>query len=502
MTQAAAKADVIVVGAGTAGCVLTRRLIDAGLRVLLLEAGPEGEFAAVSDPSRMHELWDSDLDWGYRTVPQREAHHRRLQLPRGRLVGGSHAFNAMIWVRGNPIDYDTWAYLGNPGWSWQDVEPVFDRLENRDGAGEGLLDLITKYPPDEIHEAIVTAAVAAGVPFNDDYNGPVQDGVSFMQFTIRNGLRLMTADAHLRPVRASQLLQVQDRCLVHSVILDGDRCVGVRYQRAGQLLQASAGQVVLSAGALGSPAILERSGIGDPAVLAAAGVPERVRLPGVGANLQDHWLVPVLFSTVRQPPNPVGLPPNQSHLFWRSRPGLPVPDLQPIHFGRPLPTDWMIGPAQGFSLMAGLVRPGSRGSSHIASADPAQPPTIDPRVLSAPEDITALAAAIRLCQEIGRQQPLTTEWGAEEIYPASLAASEELIGDYIRETVVTYHHQAGTCAMGNPTTSVVDSRLAVHGVAGLRVADASVMPLITTGNTNAPTAMIAERAADFILASS
>ncbi|MDQ2959002.1 MAG: GMC family oxidoreductase N-terminal domain-containing protein [Actinomycetota bacterium] len=499
MTGTTQQADVIVVGAGTAGCVLTRRLIDAGRRVLLLEAGPDGRFDAVSDPQRMHELWDSELDWKYRTVPQVHAHGRRLQLPRGRLVGGSHAFNAMIWVRGNPLDYDTWAYLGNPGWAWSDVEPVFQRLENRDGAGDGLLDLITKYVPDEIHQAIVAASVAAGVPFNDDYNGPVQDGVSFMQFTIRDGLRLMTADAHLDPIRGSGLLEVQDRCLVHSVILDGDRCVGVQYERDGQLLRARADQVVLSAGALGSPAILERSGIGDPAVLAAAGVEVRVRLPGVGANLQDHWLVPVLFSTVRPPPLPVGLPPNQSHLFWRSQAGLPVPDLQPIHFGRPLPTEWMIGPAQGFSLMAGLVRPASRGTTHIGSADPRQSPLIDPRVLSSSADVLALTAAVRLCQDIGQQPPLSTDWGAQEIYPASLATSAELIGDYIRETVVTYHHQAGSCAMGSPETGVVDSRLAVHGVSGLRVADASIMPLVTTGNTNAPTAMIAERAADFML---
>ena len=233
-------------------------------------------------------------------------------------------------------------------------------------------------------------------------------------------------------------------------------------------------------------------------MLRAAGVDVRVALPGVGANLQDHWLVPVIFSTVREPAFSPGLPTTQSHLFWRSSADLPAPDVQPIHFGVPLRAEWMLGPAQGFSLMAGLVRPASRGSVHVTSTDPQTAPSIDPGVLTAGEDLDRLVAAVQLCREIGVQHPLLDGWGSEEIYPASFGATGKQLRDYIRETVTTYHHQSGTCAMGAPATGVVDSRLRVHGVAGLHVADASIMPTIVTGNTNAPVAMIAERAAEFI----
>ncbi|MBN9618382.1 MAG: GMC family oxidoreductase N-terminal domain-containing protein, partial [Actinobacteria bacterium] len=453
---------------------------------------------------RMHELWHGELDWNFQTVPQPAEHGRRLHLPRGRVVGGSHALNAMVWVRGNPVDYDTWAYLGNPGWAWADVEPVFAALEDRDGAGPGPQPVLTDYRPDEIHASIVAAAVAAGVPFNPDYNSGRQDGVSFMQLTIRDGARVMTADAYLDLPSGDRLSgdrpsgdrpEVRAGCLVDRLLVRGGRCHGVRYLRDGETVDVTAERVVLTAGALGSPAILERSGIGDPAVLRAAGVEVQVGLPGVGANLQDHCLVPVLFSTVRPPQTSPGLPTTQSHLFWRSDAALPTPDVEPILFAAPLLADWMLGPAQGFSLMAGLVRPASRGTVHLAAANPTIPPLVDPAVLSATSDVDTLVAAVRLCREIGRQAPLADAWGAEEIYPASFADGEQSLHDYVRETVVTYHHQAGTCALG----PVVDPRLRVHGVSGLLVADASVMPTIVTGNTNAPVAMIAERAAEFVL---
>lgn len=496
--------DVIVVGAGTAGCVVARRLLDAGLTVLLLEAGPDREHAAIDDPVRMHELWDSELDWGFRTVPQEHAHDRTLHLPRGRVVGGSHALNGMIWARGHPFDYDTWAYLGNPGWSWADVEPIFQRIESFDAIATngltGLQDVRTKYEPHPVHRAIVDAAVRHGVPFNPNYNADRPDGVSFVQLTVRDGRRYTTAQAYLEPVRDDPRLRVVCSARVHYVLMSGSRCVGVVWDRAGEVERATADQVVLSAGAIGSPAILQRSGIGDPELLRPLGIDVAAALRGVGGNLQDHWLVPVVLGTRRAVAAPVGLPTCQSHLFWRSRPELAVPDLQSIHFATPLLAPWMTAPAHGVTLMAGLVRPASRGTVRIASADPGCPPLIDPQVLSAPSDLDALAAAVELCRAIAAQPPLREGWGARELYPASMAATSGLARDYIRETVVTYHHQAGTCAMGSHEHSVVDPSLRVHGVEGLTVADASVMPLVTTGNTNAPTAMIGERAADLLLA--
>ncbi|ALG10788.1 GMC family oxidoreductase [Kibdelosporangium phytohabitans] len=476
--------DVIVVGAGTAGCVVARRLIDAGRSVLLLEAGSDNNSTPqITDPSRMHELWDTGVDWGFRTVPQKHAHDRELHLPRGKVVGGSHALNGMIWVRGHPTDYDSWG----PGWSWAEVKPVFERIES-------VQDVITAYDRHPVHESIVDAAMQNGLPFNENYNGDSQDGVSFVQLTIRDGKRLTTAQAYLDPVRDDPRLRVVCSARVHRLLMSGSRCVGVEWDRGGVVSRASAAEVVLCAGAIGSPVILQRSGIGDPALLGALDIAVTAPIPDVGSNLQDHWLVPVVFATVRPVAIPAGLPTCQSHLFWRSRPELTVPDLQPIHFATALVSPWMASPAHGITLMAGLIRPESHGTVRIASADPGRAPLIDPRVLSAKADLDALTAAVDLCREVGAQPALREGWGARELYPASMAATPELTRDYIRETVVTYHHQVGTCAIGQ----VVDPCLRVHGIDQLTVADASVMPIVPTGNTNAPAAMVGERAAGFL----
>jgi choline dehydrogenase len=478
------RADVVVVGSGSSGAVVARRLADAGAHVLVLEAGGADDNPAIHDPGRLHELWLSEVDWGYETVPQQHAHGRRLAWPRGKVLGGSSSLNAMIWVRGAPADFDTWAYLGADGWSWDDVRPVYERLESE-------LSLLTAFEPDAVHVAIAEAAQECGIPLNENYNGARQDGVSFMQYTIRDGVRHSVAAAFLRPFEPREKLEIVSGAHVRRLLFEGTRCTGVEWSTG----RAHADRVVVSGGTIGSAQLLLLSGIGPADQLRSVGVDVVADLPGVGENLHDHLLSPVIFSATREigPPAP-GLPACQTHLFWRSRPGLPVPDLQPIHFMVPMYEDWMSGPPNGFTLLGGLVRPLSRGTLRLTGANAEDPVALDPNVLSCDADVDGLVAAVELCRRIGAAGALR-DWGATEEYPGARD-----VRDYVRQTAITYHHQVGTCKMGRDVLAVVDPRLRVHGVDGLHVADASVMPSVTTGNTNAPSIMIGERAAEFILA--
>ncbi|HEX3736945.1 MAG TPA: GMC family oxidoreductase N-terminal domain-containing protein [Solirubrobacterales bacterium] len=497
-------ADFIVVGAGSAGAAVAYRLVARGAKVLLLEAGGAADNPAIHDPARSHELWDAVEDWGFRTVPQAACAGRRLHLPRGRVLGGSSSLNAMIYVRGAPADYDGWADGGADGWAWEDVLPVFLRLEDFRGESEaergrgGPVTVIAGYEPDPIHRAIAAAAVETGIEFNPDYNSGRLDGVSFTQLTIRDGRRHGTAEAYLAALAGEPRLIVRTGAEATRLLLAGDRCVGVEWTRDGRLERAGAGEVILAAGAIGSPHLLLRSGIGPAAELRAAGVVPLHDLVGVGRNLHDHLLAPVIFAAERDLGTPAaGLPQPQSHLFWRSRPGLTVPDTQPIHFNVPLYEPWMEGPENGFSLMAGMIRPLSRGTVRLAGADPTAPPLIDLAALSREADLEALAASVALCREIGAA-PSLAHWGARELYPGPEIDDAAALRDYVRRTAITYHHQVGTCKMGDDELAVVDPTLRVHGIEGLRVADASVMPTVITGNTNAPAIMIGERAADFV----
>lgn len=506
--------SVIVVGAGSAGSVVARRLADAGVAVTVLEAGGEDGNPAIHDPMRMGELWHSADDWNYYTKPQPGANGHRLHLPRGKVLGGSHSLNAMIWVRCSPLDFDHWASLGNDGWAWEDVLPVYRSIERFDGRSDdpehlrgsgGLLDVTDRYPLAPIQQAIVDASVQEGLVHNPDYNGASLEGVSQQQITVRDGKRLNTYMAYLKPVRDRVTVEVG--CHVHELLFAEDavserpRVVGVRFAQNGELRELRADEVVLAAGALDSPRVLLRSGIGPAEELREVGIDPRVDLPGVGKNLHDHYLSPVIFETERPvgPPEP-GRSVTQTHIFWKSRDDLDRPDTQPINFSVPMYGDFLEPrSADGFTFMAGLVTPESRGSLTLSGPDPDDPTIIDLDALSHDDDVASLVASVQQCRRIGRQPALAEAWGAREVYPGPEIGDGDDLVDYVRETVATYHHQVGTCKMGVDELAVVSPRLAVHGVDGLRVIDASIMPRVTTGNTNAPAVLIGELGARFLL---
>lgn len=507
MTQ---KADVIVVGAGSAGSIVARRLVDAGYDVVLVEAGGEDTNPAIHDVVRLAELWMSPEDWGYHTVAQKNAASRLLHLPRGKVLGGSHALNAAIWVRGCAEDFAHWQRLGAPQWGWDDVSAVYDRIEAYDGPtsdGRGLtgpLDVTIAWDVDPIQQSILDASVQAGLELNPDYNSGRLDGVAKMQFTIRGQERWNTYKAYLKPVRGQDNLRVVTGARVNRLILEGSRVVGVEMDVEGVATEVYAEETILCAGALDSPRVLLRSGVGPAEELRDLGVDVVLDLPGVGRNLHDHLLSPVIFETTAREVGPptAGLAAAQTHHFWRSREGLDAPDTQPINFSVPLYSEeWMTGPEFGFSLMAGLVRPESRGSVTLTGPGADDPIAIDLNVFDDDRDLDVLVASVRKCREIGLQPALATEWGARELYPGPGLESDEELRDYVRRTAITYHHQVGTCAMGAGPDAVVDpGTLRVRGLDGVRVADASVFPRITSGNTNAPACLVGERAADFVLA--
>lgn len=500
--------DYLVIGAGSAGNVIARRLLDAGKRVAVLEAGEQDTNPDIANVCTLGALWHSQQDWDYHTTAQEGASGRSLHLPRGKVMGGSHALNATIWVRGARQDYDTWAYLGCPGWSWDDVLPLFKKIETYDGGasetrgGDGLLDVSTGYDHNPIQQSMLDGAVEAGFDLNEDYNSGNPEGVSRMQLNVRDGRRFNTWHAYLKPVVDHRNLTLLTGARVWRLVIEDGAVVGVEAQHDGGTSVLRAGETILAAGAINSPELLLRSGIGPADELAEVGIDVVRDLPGVGKNLQDHLLAPVIYSTGKPVPE-LTAAPAEVHLFAKSNPDVEVPDTQPIFFSVPMYSQGyargeMSGADGGFSMLGGLVRPQSRGEIRLTGSGPEDPISIDVRALSEQADVDALVASVIHCRRIGRTAALAA-WEPTEVYPGPEVADDEL-EQYVRDSVVTYHHQVGTCRMGLDAGAVVDPRtLRIHGLDGVRIADASIMPLVPTGNTNAPSVMIGERAAQVIL---
>lgn len=516
--------DYVVVGAGSAGCVLANRLTeDPSVTVLLIEAGGKDRSPNIKIPAGFAKQFHTKLDWDFATEPEPHCDGRSLFVPRGKSLGGSSSMNAMLYVRGRPLDYDLWEADGALGWGWDDVRPYFLKAEhNERGAGEhhavgGPLNVMDERSPRALTRRFLEAAEAVGIPRIADYNGPEQDGASLVQVTQRNGRRWSTADAYLRPALDRPNLTVRTDAHVARVALEGDRAVGVvlRDARGREETVRAEREVLLSAGAIGSPQLLMLSGIGPADHLAAHGIAPVVDNPAVGANLQDHpyvvcvWEATVpeslygadkpkpLLEWVLRRSGPLTSTVAEAFAFVRSRPGLPAADLQyhfaPAYFVKNGEEEF---DGHAFTMGPVLVSPKARGTVRLAAADPVAKPRILTNTLSEPEDLAALVTGVELARELAGAEPLNSARG-REIYPGANVRDDADVEDFIRRNVELLYHPCGTCRMGGED-AVLDPELRVRGVEGLRVADASVFPLIPGGNTNAPTIMVGERAADLV----
>lgn len=499
--------DYIVVGAGSAGSALTRRLVDAGHSVHVIEAGLVDDDPAIHSPQGWPALLMSPNDWAVMTTPQRHLDGRALYWPRGRVLGGSSSLNGMIYMRGDRHDYDRWVTEGATGWGWDDVLPLFRRSEDHvDGSDEfhgvGGPLRVERIPEEFRHpaaQAFVDAAAATGIERTDDFNREKLDGVGFNHTTTRDGKRASAWQAFVVPIQGDERLTVTTGATVRRVIVEDGRAVGVEYDVAGETVKAFAdAEVILSAGAIGTPKILLLSGIGPRGHLDDLGIDVVADLAGVGENLHDHLLVSNLYEA--SAPVPAGRwNLLESQLYARSSQAEgPTPDLQPLFIHVPYPTDGGAAPAQGYTIAAGIVRPHSRGAVRLASADPSAAPLVDPNVFADERDVEAMVDAIELVREVGAQDAFAGI-RAREFAPGPDVTTRDQLRDFARRTVGTYHHQVGTASMGTDDLSVVSPELRVHGIDGLRIADASVMPSVPSANTNAPSIMIGEKASDLIL---
>lgn len=528
--------DFIIVGAGSAGCVLANRLTANGQhKVLLLEAGPEGHPLSRIPISYGKLLDNPAANWCYRSQPELGTNNREIPVPRGRLLGGSSSINGLVFVRGQALDYDTWGQLGNRGWSYSDVLPYFRSMENYENRNDGdelrgqggLLHVSESVDRSPLYDALFAAGEEIGLPRNQDYNGDDQEGMCTTQTTIRNGRRMSAAYCYLEPARKRDNLKVQARALAHELILEDRRCVGVRYavDNDAEIREARANrEVVLSAGSINSPQLLELSGIGRPEVLQAQGIEVKHELLGVGQNLRDHiaprmiwqikqskvtyndrgrglglvWQI-LRYATTRR--GLLSIPSGPVLAFFRSREGLATPDVQ-LHFVPFAVT--MAGKRElakepGLTIAVYQLRPESTGSVHIQSAQPQTDAAIRFNFLSNELDRITTIEGVKGTRRIVETSAMDAMRGAE-LQPGADIQSDDEILEWTRETAVTAFHPVGTCKMGSDPMAVVDERLKVHGLQGLRIVDGSIMPTLISGNTNAPCIMIGEKGSDMILA--
>jgi choline dehydrogenase-like flavoprotein len=523
--------DYIVVGAGSAGCVLANRLTaDGKYSVLLLEAGPKDNHLWIHIPLGYGRLFkEQAVNWMYQTEPEPGLNGRSVFQPRGKVLGGSSSINGLLYVRGQHEDYDRWRQHGNLGWGYDDVLPYFKKSEDQTRGVDdfhavgGPLPVSDWRHADPLSEAFVDAAAQVGVPRNDDFNGATQEGAGFFQTTTRGGRRASAAVAYLRPARARPNLHVETSAPAERILFEGRRAVAVTYRRAGIPRTARARkEILISGGAFNSPQLLQLSGVGPAELLRQHGIEVVLDAPGVGNDLQDHLQVRVVMrcsqaitlnDIVNNPfrkamtglryaafrTGPLTIAAGTSGAFFRTNPRLATPDIQ-IHF-LPFSTDKMgekLHPFSGFTASVCQLRPESRGTLRIRSADPAEPPQIRINYLASEVDRATNVEGLKILRKILRA-PALAPYVVEEVDPGDKITSDEALLAYCRARGTTIYHPTSTCRMGNDPLAVVDQRLRVRGIDGLRVIDASVMPDLVSGNTNAPVIMIAEKASDLIL---